>query len=46
MSVWMSALVTGWFFWRGYIPNHADTTLYWLAFSAGAIALNQTFTKG
>lgn len=45
MSIWTSALVTGFFYGRELIAA-ADTPLYWLAFSSVAICINQTFTKG
>jgi len=43
-SVWMSAPVTAFFWYRGMIEP-IETPLYWLAFSAGAICFNQAFTK-
>lgn len=43
-SVWMSSLVTTFYWWRGWIEP-MDIGLYGLAFSAVAICLNQMFTK-
>lgn len=45
VSVWMSAAVTTFLWWRGFVPG-IDWALYWLAISSAAIAINQTFTKG
>lgn len=45
MSIYSSALVTAFLWWRGAVET-ADTPLVWLAVSAGAIVVNQAFTKG
>lgn len=44
MSVWMSAAVTCAYWYWDIIPTR-EVTLFWLAFSGGAICINQTFTK-
>lgn len=45
LSVYGSAVVTAFLWWRGVVPVW-EVPLWWLAVSAGAIAINQTFTKG
>ncbi len=44
MSIWVSALVTTFFWWRGLIVD-IDWPLYWLAMSAIAVICNQQWTK-
>ncbi|MDQ6632950.1 MAG: hypothetical protein M3Y82_14545 [Verrucomicrobiota bacterium] len=45
MSVWMSAAVATFYWWRGII-SFFDWPLYWLAMSAIGIIFNQQWTKG
>ncbi len=45
MSVWMSAAVATFYWWRGIISLF-DWPLYWLAMSAIGIIFNQQWTKG
>lgn len=44
MSIWMSALVTTYFWLSAIIPG-IEWPLYWLAMSAIAIICNQQWTK-
>lgn len=44
-SVTASALVT-WYLWHIGLIDLNQSPLYWLAFSAGSIIINQQFTKG
>ena len=43
-GVWMSAIVTTFFAWHGEI-EWIEWPLYWLAFAAGGLVINQQFTK-
>lgn len=45
LSVYSAALVTLFLWYRGDV-RPLDTPMIWLATSAGAIAMNQIFTKG
>lgn len=45
LSVWFSAIVTGYYLWLELI-TWKEAPIYWLAFSAVAVVLNQAFTKG
>lgn len=45
VSVYASALVTGYLYWWDIVPVEL-TPLYWLGMSALAIFANQTWTKG
>lgn len=45
VSVWFSAAITGYYVWMDW-ATWAEAPLYWLAFSAVAVVLNQAFTKG
>lgn len=44
LSVYASALVTAFLWWRGFIMP-VDTWLWWLGISSGAVCVNQAFTK-
>lgn len=43
VSVWFSALVTGYYLWMGWIV-WGESPIYWLAFSGAAVVLH-FFTK-
>lgn len=44
LSVWFSALITGYLWYIGMVEPKI-VPLYWLAVSAGAVVLNQKYTK-
>lgn len=44
-SVWWSAFITGYLVYLGH-TDWLHAPIVWLAISAGAIVLNQQFTKG
>lgn len=44
-SIYSSALVATFFYWQEKVSGR-EWVLFWLAFSAAAIAVNQTFTRG
>lgn len=44
VSVWFSALITGYYIWAGWI-TWTESPIYWLAFSGVAVALH-FLTKG
>jgi hypothetical protein len=43
-SIWWSALITALCYFFEYVPR-GTLPIYWLAVSAGAVVLNQAFTK-
>lgn len=45
VSVWMSALIATFYWWRGMFEG-VDWPLYWLAMSAVGIICNQQWAKG
>lgn len=45
LGMWFGAAIAGYYIWMGWI-TWAESPLYWLAFSAVAVVLNQAFTKG